>query len=211
LQSAPGTRTKSSSSVQASGSWATLSAPCSRATYRPLRIVISTASTDEQGGGGCSSFKALVGVRGLKSDVYMLTCLQYDFLEPWWTREVPPFDVLIFFQTDHLAHLFPWLRLLARPPNLPQEMVLHRRTACSRSEADACGGEGGHHMEDLQVCSEETHVVDLRLHIHVSNQHSHSLNAYSADSNNKLPRPSTLLDRLHGPLATSRQLLHRTR
>jgi hypothetical protein len=66
-------------------------------------------------------------------------------------------------------------------------------------------------MEDLQVCSEETHVVDLRLHIHVSNQHSHSLNAYSADSNNKLPRPSTLLDRLHGPLATSRQLLHRTR
>ena len=57
-QSVPGSRTRRSSSAPASGSWATRSAPCSPATFRPPSTVVSTVSRDGLGGSGYSWCRA---------------------------------------------------------------------------------------------------------------------------------------------------------
>jgi hypothetical protein len=87
-------------------------------------------------------------------------------------------------------------------------MVLHRRRTRFGLETHASGGEARYYLENFQVHSEEADVVDLCLLLHVS-RHLAIFYGSLKLTVRQIPRPSTLLDRLHGSLASIRWLLYR--
>lgn len=88
-------------------------------------------------------------------------------------------------------------------------MVLYGRGTRLGLQAYASCGEGRHRLEDLQIHSQEADVVDLRFLLYVSCRQNVNYLRRTKLTISELPRTSTLLDRLHGSVATIHRLLNR--